>query len=116
MAPTSSQPSPAPADPDTAQPTTTRPPETTPRPTTDDGDHDRFSHYVPKDELTEALVEGTPVRALCGKVWVPSRDPDRYPVCPTCQELLAAGAGGDADGDGGGPDGPGGGDGDQGGS
>jgi hypothetical protein len=57
------------------------------RPTLDDGDHERFSHYVPKAKLTEALVTGTPVTALCGKVWVPSRDPKRYPVCPTCKEL-----------------------------
>lgn len=56
-------------------------------PVTDDGDHERFSHYVPKDKLTEAMVMGTPVTALCGKVWVPSRDPQKYPVCPTCKEL-----------------------------
>ena len=57
------------------------------RPVTDDGDHERFSHYVPKDKLTEAMVMGTPVTALCGKVWVPSRDPQKYPVCPTCKEI-----------------------------
>jgi hypothetical protein len=54
---------------------------------TEEGDHERFSHFVPKDKLTEAIVMGTPVRALCGKVWVPSRDPQKYPVCPTCKEL-----------------------------
>ena len=53
---------------------------------TDAGDHERFSHYVPKDKLTEAMVMGTPVVALCGKVWVPSRDPEKYPVCPECKE------------------------------
>jgi Protein of unknown function (DUF3039) len=53
----------------------------------DEGDHERFSHYVPKDKLTEALVMGTPVIALCGKVWVPSRDPKRFPVCPQCKEI-----------------------------
>ena len=52
----------------------------------DEGDHERFSHYVPKDKLTEAMVMGTPVVALCGKVWVPSRDPERFPVCPECKE------------------------------
>ncbi|MEV0291795.1 MULTISPECIES: DUF3039 domain-containing protein [unclassified Kribbella] len=51
------------------------------------GDHERFSHYVPKDKLTEAMVMGTPVVALCGKVWVPSRDPQRFPVCPECKEI-----------------------------
>ena len=54
---------------------------------TDDGDHERFSHYVPKDKLTEAMVMGTPVVALCGKVWVPSRAPEKFPVCPECKEI-----------------------------
>jgi hypothetical protein len=52
-----------------------------------DGDHERFSHYVPKDKLTDAMVNGTPVIALCGKVWVPSRDPQKYPVCPECKQI-----------------------------
>lgn len=64
-------------------------PGTRPAPT-DDGDHDRYAHYVPKGELTRALVQGTPVTALCGKRWVPHRDPKRYPVCPSCAEILAA--------------------------
>ncbi len=54
---------------------------------TDEGDHERFSHYVPKDKLTEAMVMGTPVVALCGKVWVPSRAPEKFPVCPDCKEI-----------------------------
>jgi len=33
------------------------------------------------------MVMGTPVVALCGKVWVPSRDPQRFPVCPECKEI-----------------------------
>ena len=51
------------------------------------GDHERLAHYVEKDKLAEAYVMGTPVIALCGKVWVPSRDPSRFPVCPECKEL-----------------------------
>ena len=54
-----------------------------------DGDHDRFSHYVEKDEITYALIHGVPVVALCGKIWVPSRDPDKYPICKTCADVLA---------------------------
>lgn len=53
----------------------------------DEGDQERFSHYVNKDEILESAVTGRPVRALCGKVWVPSRDPDRFPVCPQCKEI-----------------------------
>jgi hypothetical protein len=54
---------------------------------TDAGDHERFAHYVRKDKIVESAVEGTPVVALCGKVWVPSRDPGRFPVCPECKEI-----------------------------
>ena len=70
---------------------------------TDDGDHEKFSHYVPKDKLTEAMVMGTPVIALCGKVWVPSRAPEKFPVCPDCKEIWESmkpgGGGGKGPGD-----------------
>jgi hypothetical protein len=33
------------------------------------------------------MINATPVRALCGKVWVPGRDPQKYPICPTCKEI-----------------------------
>jgi hypothetical protein len=55
------------------------------------GDHDRFAHYVVKDKIVESAVTGTPVMALCGKVWVPSRDPSRYPLCPECKRLFELG-------------------------
>jgi hypothetical protein len=58
---------------------------------TDDGDHERFSHYADRDKITEAMVTGTPVVALCGKVWVPSRDPKKYPICPDCKRLFDLG-------------------------
>lgn len=53
------------------------------------GDHERYSHYVPKEKIVESAVLGTPVVALCGKVWVPSRDPQRFPICPECKEIHA---------------------------
>lgn len=54
---------------------------------TDDGDHERFAHFVPKDKIVESAVTGNPVIALCGKKWVPSRDPSRFPVCPDCKRI-----------------------------
>lgn len=51
------------------------------------GDHERYSHYVRKEKIVESAVMGTPVIALCGKVWVPNRDPKKFPVCPECQEI-----------------------------
>lgn len=57
----------------------------------DEGDHDRMAHIVvPASAITEAIVTGKPCTALCGKVWVPSRDPKRYPVCGTCKEVAAS--------------------------
>ena len=56
---------------------------------TTDGDHDRFSHYVNKTALTRSAVSGEAVVALCGKKWVPTRDGERYPVCPACKEIYA---------------------------
>lgn len=64
---------------------------------TDDGDHDRFAHYVRKDKVTQAALGGTPVIALCGKVWVPGRDPEKYPVCPECKEIYEEMTGGGND-------------------
>jgi hypothetical protein len=51
------------------------------------GDHERFSHYVKKEKILESALTGKPVRALCGKKWTPGRDPQKFPVCPTCKEI-----------------------------
>ena len=53
----------------------------------EDGDHDLFAHYVQKEKILESAVTGKPVIALCGKVWVPGRDPEKFPVCPECKKI-----------------------------
>lgn len=53
----------------------------------DDGDHDRFSHYVKKEKILQSALTGKAVRALCGKKWTPGRDPEKFPICPTCKEI-----------------------------
>jgi hypothetical protein len=55
---------------------------------TDDGDHDRFSHVVKRSDANRGYMGGEAIVALCGKRWVPSRDPERYPVCPDCKRAL----------------------------
>ena len=52
-----------------------------------DGNHDKFAHYVDEVEAMESFVYGVPIMALCGKIWVPSRDGSNYNVCPTCKEI-----------------------------
>ena len=51
------------------------------------GDHERYSHYVLKEKVVESAVTGTAVRALCGKKWIPGRDPMKFPICPICKEI-----------------------------
>lgn len=53
----------------------------------EDGDHDRYSHYVQKEKILSSALSGKPVIALCGKVWTPGRDPEKFTVCPTCKEI-----------------------------
>jgi hypothetical protein len=53
------------------------------------GDHERFAHYVLKEKIVESAITGKAVKALCGKKWVPNRDPEKFPICPTCKEIHA---------------------------
>lgn len=73
--------------------------EPTPQTSHGSGDHERFAHYVQKDKIMASALDGTPVVALCGKVWVPGRDPKKYPVCPMCKEIYESMGAGDEGGD-----------------
>lgn len=57
----------------------------------------QMAHIAEKGALAEAYVNGTPVVALCGYTWVPSRSPKGLPVCAACQELAGMAWGEDAD-------------------
>ena len=90
-----SEPQPPQSDPRTPEPQPSRPStqtavlereETVPQ-LQEPGDHERFSHYVRKEKILESALSGEPVTALCGKVWIPGRDPEKFPVCPVCKEI-----------------------------
>lgn len=38
-------------------------------------------------KVIEARIYGTPLEALCGHVWVPSRDPKQLPLCEDCKSI-----------------------------
>lgn len=38
-------------------------------------------------KVLEARINGTPIEALCGYVWVPSRDPKQLPLCQECKAI-----------------------------
>ena len=73
--------------------------EAVPQTSHGDGDHERFAHYVKRDKMMDSALSGSPVVALCGKVWVPGRDPKKYPVCPMCKEIFEGLDGGGDKGD-----------------
>lgn len=54
------------------------------------GDHERFSHYVRKEKILESALTGEPVRALCGKMWVPGRDRRNSPSARSARRFTRA--------------------------
>lgn len=68
-------------------------------PVTEIGDPDtepgKLTHIVvvPKGQnaeayVLEARINGTPIRALCGYVWVPNQDPMKLPKCSKCVDIF----------------------------
>lgn len=57
---------------------------------TQEGEDNRLAHYAESASVTEGYVMGTPVMALCGKLFVPTRDPNKFPICPICKEIVEA--------------------------
>lgn len=73
---------------------TATPPDTRTVPQTDGGDHDRFAHYIrtPGQSAGAAILQagfdGDELEALCGKRFIPNRDPRKFQICPSCKEIL----------------------------
>lgn len=57
--------------------------------TTESGEP-RYAHYADSVSVTEGYITGKPVLAVCGKLFVPSRDPKKFPICPICKEIVEA--------------------------
>lgn len=49
-----------------------------------------YAHYAESVSVTEGYVMGKHVLALCGVLFVPSRDPKKFPICPICKEIAEA--------------------------
>jgi len=50
------------------------------------GDDDGVAHIVMKGDQMKGYLIGEPILALCGKVWVPTRDYQGLPVCEACSD------------------------------
>lgn len=57
----------------------------TDEPTTDN--HDQLTHIIRKEDHYKGYVLGQEVEALCGKQWVPFRDPELFEVCEACVKI-----------------------------
>jgi hypothetical protein len=66
-------------------------PEVDATPETDEPHHAHIVKVEPGEsavaKVMEARIYGTPVEALCGHVWVPSRDPKQLPMCQECKSI-----------------------------
>jgi hypothetical protein len=58
---------------------------------TGEPDHAHIVKVEPGEDaaakVLEARVMGTPLEAICGHVWVPSRDPKQLPLCSKCKAM-----------------------------
>lgn len=53
-----------------------------------DFDEPKVAHIVNREDKMMGYVMGNAIVALCGTVFVPTRDPDKYPLCEVCKEVL----------------------------
>ena len=63
----------------------------------DEGGNEFEHHYMRKEDILDAMVNGTPHRALCGTVFIPVSSPqtagampdESATVCRKCSRLIA---------------------------
>jgi len=60
-------------------------------PDTDQPHHAHIVKVAPGEsaaaKVMEARIYGTQLEALCGFVWIPSRDPKQLPMCQECKSI-----------------------------
>ena len=55
---------------------------------TDNGDHDKYKHYIYKEGLGANILEGAPLRTLCGRTIGQQVDPNGRTLCPECEDMM----------------------------
>ena len=48
------------------------------------------NQHLPGNSIADAIIFGTEITALCGYRWIPTKDPDKYPLCQSCRLALEA--------------------------
>ena len=57
---------------------------------TEENKDDHLAHYADAAKVTEGYIMGTPVIALCGVEFIPSKDPLKLRICPVCKKIVEA--------------------------
>lgn len=50
-------------------------------------DPEKCAHFVARAELLYAVLCSTSVTAFCGYTFVPTRNPDEFPICQKCIDV-----------------------------
>ena len=51
-------------------------------------DEPKIAHIAPAADVNRAYVTDEAITALCDVVFVPTKNPNRYPVCEPCKAVL----------------------------
>lgn len=54
----------------------------------DEDSNERVAHIIKKSDWGKGYVMGEAVQALCGKMWVPHKDPQGLTTCSRCAEVF----------------------------
>lgn len=46
------------------------------------------AHIVPKDDIMNGYINGVAITALCGVRFIPTRDPNKFPLCQGCKDKI----------------------------
>lgn len=46
------------------------------------------AHIVPKDDIMNGYINGVAIAALCGVRFIPTRDPNKFPLCQGCKNKI----------------------------
>lgn len=52
-----------------------------------DVDEPSIAHIGRAGDVNRAYITGEEITALCGERFIPTRDPQRYPVCESCKHF-----------------------------
>jgi hypothetical protein len=53
-----------------------------------DFEEPKVAHIVSKYEVMNGYINGVEVVALCGHRFIPTRDPNKFPNCESCKDML----------------------------